>query len=93
MLMVCTGTGCVSAKGFVIRDRLKEALEERKLDKDYLVVGTGCNGFCAMGPIIVTQPDGTFYQKVKEKDITEIVDALEKGRVVERLLHTDPVSG
>ncbi|MCK4351436.1 MAG: SLBB domain-containing protein, partial [Candidatus Krumholzibacteria bacterium] len=50
-------------------------------------------GFCAMGPIIVTQPDGTFYQKVKEKDITEIVDALEKGRVVERLLHTDPVSG
>ena len=72
MLMVCTGTGCVSAKGFVIRDSLKEALEDRKLDKDYLVVGTGCNGFCAMGPIIVTQPDGTFYQKVKEKDIGEI---------------------
>ncbi len=93
MLMVCTGTGCVSAKGFVIRDRLIKVLEERKLDKDFLVVGTGCNGFCAMGPIIVTQPDGTFYQKVKEKDITEIVDALVEGKVVERLLHTDPVSG
>ena len=93
MLMVCTGTGCVSAKGFVIRDSLAEALKERKLDNDYLVVGTGCNGFCAMGPIIVVQPDGTFYQKVREKDIGEIVDALTDGKIVERLLHKDPVSG
>jgi len=93
MLMVCTGTGCVSAKGFVIRDRLEAALAERNLDKDYLVVGTGCNGFCAMGPIIVLQPDGTFYQKVGEKDVDEIVDSLAEGRIVERLLHEDPVSG
>ncbi|MCK4236123.1 MAG: NAD(P)H-dependent oxidoreductase subunit E, partial [Candidatus Krumholzibacteria bacterium] len=93
MLMVCTGTGCVSANGFRIRDRLCEVIKEKNLEQDYLVVGTGCNGFCAMGPIVVIQPDGTFYQKVDEKDIEDIVESLEKGKVIERLLHKDPVSG
>ncbi len=93
LLMVCTGTGCVSANGFGIRDRLAEEIKKRKMEKEYLVVGTGCNGFCAMGPIVVVQPAGTFYQKVKEKDVEEIVQALSEGKLVERLLHTDPVSG
>ena len=62
MLMVCTGTGCVAAKGFDLRDRLTSALRARGLERDYLVVPTGCNGFCAAGPIVVLQPDGVFYQ-------------------------------
>jgi NADH-quinone oxidoreductase subunit F len=94
MLMVCTGTGCVAAGGFQVRDRLQELLDEKGLTKDFLVVGTGCNGFCAMGPIIVVQPGGIFYQKVKEEDLNEIVDDhLLGGRPVERLLHKDPVTG
>ncbi|MCK4414392.1 MAG: NAD(P)H-dependent oxidoreductase subunit E [Candidatus Eisenbacteria sp.] len=94
MLMVCTGTGCVSAGGFAIRDRLQALLAERKLESDFLVVGTGCNGFCAMGPIVVVQPEGIFYQQVTEEDLTEIIEQhLLGGRPVERLLHKDPVSG
>jgi NADH:ubiquinone oxidoreductase subunit F (NADH-binding)/NADH:ubiquinone oxidoreductase subunit E/Pyruvate/2-oxoacid:ferredoxin oxidoreductase delta subunit len=94
MLMVCTGTGCVAAKGFSIRDRLGELLHENGLDKDYLVVPTGCNGFCAAGPIVVVQPEGTFYQMVKEGDLQEIIDThLKGGQPVARLLHADPVSG
>ena len=94
MIMVCTGTGCVSAGGFKIRDKMQEVLKEKGLDKDYLVVGTGCNGFCAMGPIAVFQPDGTFYQKIKEKDVEELIEShLEQGKPLERLLHKDPVSG
>ena len=41
MLMVCTGTGCVSAKAFSLLDTLKEEISKRDLDKDFLVVGTG----------------------------------------------------
>ena len=94
MLMVCTGTGCVSAGGFSVRDGLNAELRERGLEKDYLVVQTGCNGFCAMGPIVVVQPEGVFYQKIGPSDLKEIVDShLLGGRVVERLLHKDPVSG
>ena len=94
MLMVCTGTGCVSAKGFEVRDALVKEIKAQGLDEDFLVVGTGCNGFCAMGPIVVMQPDGTFYQKVKVADAADIVTShLKQGKPVERLLHKDPVSG
>jgi NADH:ubiquinone oxidoreductase subunit F (NADH-binding)/(2Fe-2S) ferredoxin/NAD-dependent dihydropyrimidine dehydrogenase PreA subunit len=94
MLMVCTGTGCVSAKGFDILNKLNEVIKAKGIEKDYIAVGTGCNGFCAAGPIVVVQPEGVFYQKVKAADLEEIVDShLMNGKPVERLLHTDPVSG
>ena len=93
MLMVCTGTGCVAAKGFDIRDGLVKAIEKKGVSSDYAVVATGCNGFCASGPIVVVQPDGIFYQKVKENDLDEIVTSLENGETIERLLYKNPVSG
>jgi NADH:ubiquinone oxidoreductase subunit F (NADH-binding)/(2Fe-2S) ferredoxin/Pyruvate/2-oxoacid:ferredoxin oxidoreductase delta subunit len=94
MLMVCTGTGCVSAGGFNVRDGMNATLRERGLERDWLVVQTGCNGFCAMGPIVVVQPEGTFYQKVGPNDLAEIVEShLVGGHVVERLLHKDPATG
>jgi NADH-quinone oxidoreductase subunit F/NAD(P)H dehydrogenase (quinone)/NADP-reducing hydrogenase subunit HndC len=90
MLMVCTGTGCVAAKGFDIRNRLTQEIEQRGLGNDYLVVGTGCNGYCAAGPIVVVQPEGVFYEKVKADDIGEIIEShLQGGQAVERLLHKD----
>jgi len=90
-LMVCTGTGCVSAKGLNIHDSLKKELKERGLDNDYLVVKTGCNGFCAVGPIVVVQPQGVFYQKVSMEDIGSIIDDhLLGGNIVEELLYKDP---
>ena len=90
MLMVCTGTGCVAAKGFDVRDQLTQEIKDRGLENDYLVVGTGCNGFCAVGPIIVVQPEGIFYEKIKADDIAEIVEShLQGGKIVERLLHKD----
>ncbi len=93
-IMVCTGTGCVSAKGFSILEKFREVLQTRKLQDQYVVYGTGCNGFCAAGPIAVIQPEGVFYQKIKEEDIEEIIDShLLEGKPVERLLHVDPVSG
>ena len=32
------------------------------------IVETGCNGFCAGGPIMVVYPGGFFYQKVQPED-------------------------
>ena len=91
LLMVCTGTGCVSAKGLKIRDQLKRELQVRKLDHEYLVIGTGCNGFCAVGPIVVIQPQGVFYQQVTEDDISAIIENhLIGGEIVEKLLYMDP---
>ncbi len=94
MLMVCTGTGCVSTGGFDLKNKLSEILKEKGIDNDFIAVATGCNGFCAVGPIIVVQPEGTFYQKVNPKDLEEIVEShLLNGKTVERLLHKNPVDG
>ena len=90
MLMVCTGTGCVAAKAFDIAEGLRGVLADRGLTDDYLVVQTGCNGFCAVGPILVVQPEGTFYQKLTQVALGKIVDEhLVGGTPVKRYLHKD----
>ncbi|MGB6873850.1 MAG: NADH-ubiquinone oxidoreductase-F iron-sulfur binding region domain-containing protein, partial [Dehalococcoidia bacterium] len=55
---------------------------------------TGCHGFCEQGPVVVIFPQEICYVKVKLEDVPEIVSAtLAQGRVIERLLYEDPVTG
>jgi len=90
MVMVCAGTGCVSAGSLSLYQQFNRQLKERGLDRQFLAVPTGCNGFCAQGPIVVVQPEGVFYQKVKEKDIPAIIDDhLLGGKPVDKLLYKD----
>ncbi|MFB0515135.1 MAG: NADH-quinone oxidoreductase subunit NuoF [Candidatus Neomarinimicrobiota bacterium] len=87
-LMVCAGTGCVSNRAFQIKDALEKEIHKQKLENEVLVVTTGCNGFCAEGPIMVVQPDGIFYHLLKEKEIPHLVEEhFLKGRPVERLMY------
>jgi len=90
-LMVCAGTGCVANQSMKIRDRLEAEIRKQRLQDEVAVVATGCNGFCALGPILVVQPDGIFYQLLKETDVPYLVEEhLLKGRVVKELLYTPP---
>jgi len=58
------------------------------------VVKTGCFGLCALGPIMIVYPEGTFYSMVKPGDIPEIVEEhLLKGRIVTRLVYDETVQG
>jgi NADH:ubiquinone oxidoreductase subunit F (NADH-binding)/(2Fe-2S) ferredoxin/Pyruvate/2-oxoacid:ferredoxin oxidoreductase delta subunit len=94
MLMVCTGTSCVSAKAFSLLEKLAAELKAKGLDADHLAVGTGCNGFCGQGPVLVVQPEGVFYQRLTEKDVTRIVEEhLVGGTPVEDLMFHDFESG
>jgi NADH-quinone oxidoreductase subunit F len=54
-----------------------------------IVKKTGCNEFCENGPIVRIMPQDVSYYHVKKEDAAEIVDALAKGGVVERLLYKD----
>ncbi|TES90359.1 MAG: NADH-quinone oxidoreductase subunit NuoF [Candidatus Cloacimonadota bacterium] len=88
-LMVCGGTGCVSNNAFKIKEALEREIKKLDLEDEVLVVMTGCNGFCAQGPIMVVQPDGVFYQMLTEKDIPHLVEEhLLKGRPVKKLMYT-----
>ncbi len=92
-LMLCAGTGCVSSGSYKIRDGLERELARHGLTDEVAVIMTGCNGFCAQGPIIVVQPDEIFYQLLNEKDIPHLVEEYcFKGRPVERLMYTPPDS-
>jgi len=90
-LMICTGTGCVSNGAFRIKDSLEEELSKLDLQDEVQVVTTGCNGFCANGPIVVVQPDGIFYQLLTEDVIPYLVEEhFLKGRPVQKLMYIPP---
>ncbi len=90
-LMLCSGTGCNSAGARGIRAALEAEIGKRGLDKQVQVVTTGCNGFCAQGPILVVQPEGTFYKLLTEKEVAPLVEEhLVKGRPYQKLLFTPP---
>ena len=90
-LMVCAGTGCVANQSMKIKDKLESEIRKRGLQDEVSVVTTGCNGFCAVGPLMVVQPDGIFYQLLKETDIPFLVEEhFVKGRTVKELLYTPP---
>ena len=61
-LMVCGGTDCIANRSLEFRDALQKELAKRGLGEEIQVVSTGCNGFCGVGPVMVVQPDGIFYQ-------------------------------
>ncbi len=90
-LMVCAGTGCVSNQSLKIKDKLENEIIKKGLQNEVSVVTTGCNGFCAVGPLMVVQPDGIFYQLLKETDIPHLVEEhFIKGRPVKELMYTPP---
>lgn len=92
-VLICGGTGCTSSGSAKIAKRLQEEIDKNGLTDEVMVVRTGCFGLCALGPIMIVYPEGTFYSMVKEEDIAEIVsEHLLKGRIVTRLVYDETVA-
>lgn len=92
-VLVCGGTGCTSSNSEKIISTLKEELEKQGLTDEVQVVRTGCFGLCALGPIMIVYPEGSFYSMVKVEDIPEIVEQhLKNGIIVTRLLYQETVT-
>ena len=92
-VLVCGGTGCTSSGSKAIIEKLEQELKVQGLEKEVQVVRTGCFGLCALGPVMIIYPEGTFYSMVKEEDVAEIVsEHLLKGRIVTRLVYDKTVS-
>ncbi|MBQ1951196.1 MAG: 4Fe-4S binding protein [Clostridia bacterium] len=98
-VLICGGTGCTSSGSNAIQQAFAENIEKCGLTEEVKVVQTGCFGLCALGPVVIVHPDGTFYSRVEADDVKEIVsEHLLKGRIVERLVYNDtgaetPVDG
>jgi NADH-quinone oxidoreductase subunit F len=92
-LLLCGGTGCHASGSLNVKKALVAELLKRGLSEEIKLVETGCNGFCAMGPIMVVYPEGVIYMSIKTDDISELVEEhLVKGRVLQRLLYREPTT-
>jgi NADH:ubiquinone oxidoreductase subunit F (NADH-binding)/(2Fe-2S) ferredoxin/NAD-dependent dihydropyrimidine dehydrogenase PreA subunit len=93
-IVICGGTGCQASKSPEVIAAIKEEITRQGMEKKIHIRATGCHGFCEQGPIMVFEPGGLFYCQVKTEDAKEIVArTVKNGKVIERLLYTDPVSG
>ena len=89
-VLICGGTGCTSSGSAALIKEFEEQIKAFDLENEVKVVRTGCFGLCALGPVVIVYPDGTFYSRVEKDDVKEIVsEHLLKGRQVDRLVYKD----
>ena len=92
-LMLCGGTGCQANDGVAFQKALEKELDRQGLSDEIKIIETGCNGFCAVGPVMLVQPEGIFYQKLRPKDVPFLVEEhFLKGRPVKKLFYVEPDS-
>ena len=90
-IVLCGGTGCLSAHSTEIMERFKAVLKEKGIENKATVNQVGCFGFCSQGPFVKIYPEDTLYKMVKIEDVDEIVEKdIIGGELVERLLYVDP---
>lgn len=92
VVRVCCGTGCSATGGEKVLEALSEEVSEKGLN--FEVRPTGCQGFCEKGPLVVTEPSGILYQRVKPFDARKIADlTLVRNQAFDGLLYVDSTSG
>ena len=99
-IIICAGTACIANGALkiyaefvkILKDRNINAKVELKDDHDgILVSGSGCQGFCQMGPLVTIYPETTMYCKVKTEDVSEIIEkTIIANEAVTRLLYHQP---
>jgi NADH-quinone oxidoreductase subunit F len=88
-LIVSAGTcGQASGANTIIRAVKKEILDRALQDKINLQI-TGCQGFCQIEPFILVKPGDVVYPWLKPESVSEIIDAVLTGKIVDKLLYRE----
>lgn len=89
-VLICCGSGCVSAGALKIKEKMVECLKQNDLTEEINIIETGCMGPCDYGPVMMVYPEGVFYKHVNIDDVEEMVEEhFIKGRPVKRLMLQD----
>jgi NADH-quinone oxidoreductase subunit F len=87
-------TCCYLSGSREVVEAFEEELKNFNLRNEIDLKTTGCLGFCEIEPIVIIEPKGIVYQKVKSEDIIEIItETILNDIVIERLLYVDPATG
>lgn len=92
-ITLCSGTGCQAYASESVRAAFKEEIDRQGLGDKIDFKATGCHGFCEKGPLVVIYPEGVQYVQIKLQDVGEITSQTAVGKIVDRLLFLDPMSG
>lgn len=85
-VLVCTASHCMQKGANNVAGRLRIECKRRGLDRDVLVNTCDSIDLCDIGPNIVVYPEGVIYSGVQVSDLKEIIEHLEGGDPVERLV-------
>ena len=92
-ILCCGGTGCTSSHSKDIIEEFKKQVADNNLDNVKIIM-TGCFGLCALGPVVIVYPEGTFYSCVKVEDVKRIVDEhIIGGNPVKELVYKETLDG
>jgi len=81
-LRCCLAAGCMSSNSAAVKEALDQAVKDAGLEGDVEVRGVGCLKLCCEGPLVILDPDGLLFQKVKPEDAPGIVATL-KGQAAQ----------
>lgn len=87
-VLVCTASHCMQKGANNVAGRLRLELKRRGIDTDVLVNTCDSIDLCDIGPNILVYPEQTIYSHVQVSDLNEIIEHLQGGQPVERLLLT-----
>ena len=87
-------TCCYLSGSKEVVEAFRDGLKNFDLENQIDIKSTGCLGFCEIEPIVILEPKGIVYQKVKKEDILEIItETILNDIIIDRLLYVDPVKG
>jgi bidirectional [NiFe] hydrogenase diaphorase subunit len=72
---VCVAAGCLSLRSDQVLKSLQSEVKKRGLEGKCKIKGVGCMGLCARGPLVLSEPQHTYYQSLKPED-TEALGAI-----------------
>ena len=79
-------TGCRALGAEEVCAAFRREIEAQELQQRAVLVDTGCQGLCALAPVVTIAPPGVFYGRVGPEDVKEIITrTVLRGEVIERL--------
>lgn len=105
-IVVCAGTGCIANGSMEVYHAFCEHMKAVDIDvilevdehecngNDQVhVTGSGCQGFCAQGPLVNIYPDNILYVKVRPENVEQIVNVtIVNNEVIEDFLYVNPAT-
>lgn len=79
LITCCLAAGCMSSEARLVKEALDRAVKAAGLENDVEVRGVGCMKLCCEGPLVLIDPPGALYQKVRPADADSLVGTIRGG--------------